>query len=461
MRTSHVANANHREWCSRGTFIANTYVRETELIAHLRRYTTLQFCGKRISLTLKWISIVHVVQRSGRTRIVELLGIHETPTKTELIELIDVPVDFSTNLIALGINIGIGKRTTIIISLLGCQFVNLAQNVVCIAFTNTLISLRTILLHVLSIKRFSHQLRTVGVIAKEIGIFLVCLFIVNEKEQFIFYDRTAQRNTELIFFLTIVGVAICSVGLLVLLTDEVLVISVAINRTVERIGTRLRNSVNGTTRKTTLTNVERSNVHLDLFNGFHGNRIRSCLSTVVSTRSQTKHVVVHGSVNHERVITVVGSSKRHHARISHGQLWIQSCHVSNTVRDGRHIVDTLRIDTHGSTSLRGVDSTLALYNQFLQHFRILFQRTRNVQRFSKVQRDVGIRLGRITYIGNIHIIRTADTHTLYGISTVHVSNSTIDRTRRYVRCRNRCTDHTAISRHYLSVDTRRGYLRHH
>ena len=77
----------------------------------------------------------------------------------------------------------------------------------------------------------------------------------------------------------------------------------------ELVGTRLGDSIDGTTCETTLANIKRRNANLDLFDGFHRYRLSTSLTTIATIRCQAENVVVGCTINHEVVVSIVGSSK--------------------------------------------------------------------------------------------------------------------------------------------------------
>ena len=82
-------------------------------------------------------------------------------------------------------------------------------------------------------------------------------------------------------------------------TYQILVVTIEIATTMEFIGTTLGYCVDGTTGKTTLANIERSDIYLNLVNSLHRNRLRSCLTTITAISSKTEHVVIHHTINLE------------------------------------------------------------------------------------------------------------------------------------------------------------------
>ena len=82
-------------------------------------------------------------------------------------------------------------------------------------------------------------------------------------------------------------------------TYQILVVPIEIATSMEFIGTALGYRIDGTTGKTTLANIERSDIYLNLVNSLHRNRLRSCLTTITAISSKTEHVVIHHTINLE------------------------------------------------------------------------------------------------------------------------------------------------------------------
>ena len=220
----------------------------------------------------------------------------------------------------------------------------------------------------------------------------------------------------------------------------------------ELVRTALRDGVDGTAGESALANVERSDIHLNLLNRFHRNGLCTSLTAIASARSQTEHVVVHRTVNLERVVTVVHTGKRHHTAVGHGQLRIETCHIGNTVCDGRHVVDLLRVDTHCRTSLGGIESALTRNNEFFEHSSIFLKAAREVLRLTQEQVHIAEHLRLVTDVSDFHRVRTTHTHTLYRIATVNIGHCTIDCSRRKVLGCHRCTNDFLTCGSHLATD---------
>ena len=221
----------------------------------------------------------------------------------------------------------------------------------------------------------------------------------------------------------------------------------------EIIGTTLCNSIDSTTSKTTLTNVERSNIHLNLLNSLHWYRLCTSSTTIRSVTRKTKHVVVGSTVNHERVITVTGTCKRHCTTICCCQLWIKSSYIGNTVRDTWHISNLLRVDTLCSTCLGCVDTCTTLYNNLLKFLGVVLKRTREIFRFTQTKCYIIKSLCLLTNVSYGHLVRTTDAHTLNSVTTIDVRHSTVNSSWRLVGRCNGSTNNIFTLRHYLTTDS--------
>ena len=142
----------------------------------------------------------------------------------------------------------------------------------------------------------------------------------------------------------------------------------------ELVGTALGDGVDGTTGESALAHIERSHRYLNLLDSLHRYRLSSCLTTIVTTGSQTEDVVVCRTVNHEVVVSVVDTGERHVSGIGNGELRVQSSHVSDTVGDARHIVDLLCRHTGSSTCTGSSKARLAGNHHFLELVGILLER---------------------------------------------------------------------------------------
>lgn len=185
-----------------------------------------------------------------------------------------------------------------------------------------------------------------------------------------------------------------------------------------------------------------------------------CLSAVGTGARQSEHVVVGGSVDEKLVVTVVGTGERHHTAIGRRELRVQTCHVGNAVGDGRHVVDLLRVHALSRAGLSGVESGTAGNDHLLELARVGLQGARDVLSLTEPEAYVIEHFWLITNIGNLDFVRTADTHTLYGVSSVDIGNGTVNGTGGLVGGGNGSSDYRLAVAGYQSGDAGRCYLCH-
>ena len=220
------------------------------------------------------------------------------------------------------------------------------------------------------------------------------------------------------------------------------------------VGTALGDSVDGTTRETALSHVKRSHIDLNLVDGSHRYGLCAGLSTVASVRGKTKHVVVHGTINLESIVTVVGAGKRHGTRLLvSGNLRVEARNICYAVRDGRHVVNPVCTDTLGSARLGGIESGLSGYNHLLQHLGILFQRAGEILRLTQEQTYVVETLGLVSDVRYFHLVRTAWAHSLNGVTSIGIGHCAIHSTRWLMGSRDSSANHLIALRNHFSVDT--------
>ena len=405
---THTCDGNHREVGLDITAIAYSYEADTGLIAHVWRDTALKLSDERVGIALERIAVGIGVQAGSTAAATQLLCLDQTPADGKFVELVDVPVEFQARLIALGVDILVAEV---------------------IVESHTLL-LSHLLQHIHDVLRLlGIHLRVTGIHAIEVRIFLVGTLVVGEEEEFVLDDRSTQGNTHVILSLLLILRRITrSIQIRILGTDEVLVVAIVIGRTVELVGTALGDGIDGTTGETALSHIERSYRHLNLLDGLHRYRLSTRLTAVITAGSQTEHVVVGRTINHEVVVSVVGTGKRHVTRISNRELRVQASHIGNTVGDTRHIVDLLGIHTGGSTCTRSSETRLASYHHFLELMRILLQGEGEVGSFTQAQVYIIDTLVLVSDIRYFNLVWSTRTHTLDGVTAIDIRHGTIHRT---------------------------------
>ena len=336
------------------TAIAHSYEADTCLIAQTWRESALKLSDERVGIALERIAVAVGVQAAGTAAATQLLSLDETPADGKLIELVDVPVEFQSSLIAPGVDVLVTVVIVEVDSLLLSYILEHGQNILCL---------------------LGIYLGIAGIYTIEIRIFLVGALIVGEEEELVLDDWSSEGDTHVILSLLLILWRITrAIEVRILGTDEVLVVAIVVSRTVELIGTALGDGVDGTSGESALAHIERSHGNLNLLDGLHRYRLSTCLTAVVTAGCQTEDVIVCRTVNHEVVVSVVDTSERHITGIGNGELWVQSSHVSDTVGDARHIVDLLCRHTGSSTCTGSSKTRLAGNHHFLKLVGILLER---------------------------------------------------------------------------------------
>ena len=94
-----------------------------------------------------------------------------------------------------------------------------------------------------------------------------------------------------------------------MVAKKILVVAIAIERTVELVGTTLGDGVDSTSRKAALAHVKGGDVHLNLLNGFHRHGLGSGLSAVGARTGKTEYIVVGSTVDEELIVAIIGTGK--------------------------------------------------------------------------------------------------------------------------------------------------------
>ena len=92
----------------------------------------------------------------------------------------------------------------------------------------------------------------------------------------------------------------------------------------------------------------------------------------------------------------------------------------------RHIVDLLRVEALGCACLSSVQSGVARNDYFLKLAGVSLKRARQILGLTKPEVYIVEHLRLITNVGNLNLIRSAHTHSLNRVTSVDISNGTID-----------------------------------
>ena len=203
-----------------------------------------------------------------------------------MVTVIDVPVEFQTYFIRIGVLFRSTQCSGVVDTLFGSNLLYIIEKVLCEIPVNLCL----------------RALGTVGIV-----VFLIGALIVSKEEQLVLNDGTTQSNTPGVIGHSAIVLRVVTIMHNIAVANQVAILEISVDASVEVVGTRLGDSVDRTTSEARLTDIERSNTHLQLVDGLHGEGLCTSLSTVCTITCQTEHIVGHGTVNLDRVITVVGS----------------------------------------------------------------------------------------------------------------------------------------------------------
>ena len=221
----------------------------------------------------------------------------------------------------------------------------------------------------------------------------------------------------------------------------------------ENIRSALGNGIDGTSRETALTDIKRCDVHLNLLNRLHGNRLGTGLTAVGTVGSKTEDIVVGRTVNHEGIVTVARSGERHGTVVGGRQLRIEACHIGNTVSDARHIGNLLGTKARCRSCLRSIDTGTSCHDNFLKFLGVVLKRAGEFFRLAEAERHVLKRLRLLADVSDRHLVRTTHTHALDGVAAVNVRHSPVDCSRWHMGRRNGSPDDILALRRYLAADS--------
>ena len=437
---AHAADLEHRELGTEGfALVADTHVGDTELVVQVIGQTALELTHEGVGLGHEVVAVVGSVQIGSGAHGIELLGAHQAVTEGSVMLVVDVPVQFGRHFVGLGIDLQVGREGTRVLITLG---LGLVHDIIVNLLGNIALHLG------------SGGTQTVG-----IRIFLVGALVAGEEEEFVLDDGTADGHTGLIGLLIGILVTLVAIGLGVT-ADEVLGIAITIDAAMELIGTGLGDSVDGTTGETALTHIEGSDAHLDLLDGFHGNRLSTGLSTVGTVVRQTEHVIVHGTIDLEAVVLVGSTGEGHTTVLVRTDERIDTGHIGDTTGNGRHLFDGTTGNRLGSASFGSIKCTLGHNHSLFESQRSLFQNGSHIGRLTQIKGDVGNLGVFIAHQAHGNHIGATGTHTLDSIAALTTGNGVIGGSRRNMnRDDNSTGNNLALGVGNLTGNGRSRYLR--
>ena len=249
------------------------------------------------------------------------------------------------------------------------------------------------------------------------------VFEAAEEEQFVLDDGEAHGGT-------VHGLVVTGGGNLLtvnLVTAELVVLVIHIGGTLHGVGAGLGDGVHAAADEVALTHVERGNHNLHFLDGVHGNGH----AAAGQGGGEAEVVVEVGTVDGEVGATAVTAGDVHAVTAVRGQL--------DDVRDGT-VGGGQGLDIRVGDIRGGADALLAgelgsgggNHDGAFQHFRRFGYLGVQIKGFCQLQGDIRVGGVLVTQAGEVHLVGTAGTHTLDGITAVGIGDSAVNGTGRFV-----------------------------
>ena len=91
----------------------------------------MKFGSERVGHALEVVLIVGGIEISSRAIAIQLLSVNQTPSEGEFVLVVDVPVEFHTGFVALGVVVGVVEATAIFHTLPFSSFLKGGEKVLC------------------------------------------------------------------------------------------------------------------------------------------------------------------------------------------------------------------------------------------------------------------------------------------------------------------------------------------
>ena len=275
---------------------------------------------------------------------------------------------------------------------------------------------------------------------------------VHEEEEFVLDDGTAEGHT-------VRGAAVLVAGTGDLLTVygvtlHVLVLMIHISGTLEGVGTGLGDGVHAAADEVGLADIVGADYHLHFLDGVDGDGVAATREVGVKTEVVVEVGTVHGEVGG----TAVGAGEAHAVTTVRRQ----AGNVGDAAADGGKRGDLVAADVGYSTGtlLRiELGGSVCDNHSALQHFRALCNLGVQGEGFCQLEGDTGVGGILVTQAGEIHLVRTAGTHTLNGITTVCIGHGAVNGTGGLVLSHNSSADNRlAVLVYHATGEGGRGHL---
>ncbi len=398
------------------------------------RCTTLT-CRDAISTRVDSRSVERRYRRRRRRRV---LRVGSRETEVQVVIFVDVPIQTSQNLVTRGLN-----------------------RVVCITSRIVVVGVDQEVAHGLQIgyRRTLHTIRTksVAILTRDrawAGCHVIFVLTIDEEEELVLDDRTTEANT--------IGVGVCILDVEGIVTGLVAtqgaVLEEGVGRSAELVVTRTGHSVDGTTRKTTLTNIVGGYGHRNLLQCIERDR----RTTGRQVLTDTEGVVERSTIDRHIRLTVVTTTdsktvggRRRLRRHTHD--------VVHASRDGRCSGNTVARYAGDGTCTLGVHRAVLSvdsHNHRVEVDRLLVEVGIADVRLTQRTLDTCLLNGLITNHRKDDGVGTTRTDVVDSVVTLGIYRYTVLRSRRNVGCHYCCANQRSMCPiGHITTDARCSHLR--
>ena len=258
---------------------------------------------------------------------------------------------------------------------------------------------------------------------------------VYEEEQFVLDDRAADGGTVGGHLEFLAGLT--DLGALYGVTAHVLVAVEDVGTATELVGTALGHSVHTTTDEVGLTNIVGRNNDLHLLDSLDTDGVATTRQVV----AKTEVVVEVGTVNGEVGSTAIGTGETHTVT-TEGR---QTGNVRQAAGNSGQIGNLGTVDVGSGTGLLGTElGGCCGHNNLAKGVGINAHVDIQVGGLGKLQHHAFNIIGLITHIAHRYGVGATGTHTLDGVTAIHVGHGIVLRARGRVQSGDRRTNHRLL-----------------
>ena len=277
-------------------------------------------------------------------------------------------------------------------------------------------------------------------------------FTTYEEEELVLHDGAAKSDT--VGSGAILGTGTGNLLTVYGVTLHVLILMIDVGRTLEGVGTGLGDGVHATADEVGLAHIVRGNHNLEFLDGVDGDGVAAAREV----GGQTEVVVEVCTVNGKVGKAAVGTGEAHAVTAVRGKAGDIRDAAAHRGQGGN--LGAANIGDGTRTLLGGeLGGGIGHHHRSLEEFGGLGNLGVQAEGFSQLEGDSRVSGLLITEAGEVHLVGTAGTHTLDGITTVGVGNCAIDSTGGLVHGHHgSANDRLAVLVHHATGKGGRGHL---